>query len=176
MRIRRSGRLSTARAIPTFCRSANDSRDPPDANVVIEPDIDDGLPQRQRVDDFGEHRRDADRRISLAIGDLAEQDVVLYRSRRVVALGVEEFDLRPRLGRQIIPEYPAGFEQALLHRLVDDIEPVARRDQPEGQGEELCADPPVKARRRLALPKRPRIATNSGRSLALMKLNCSKNS
>src|SRR6266446_1602240 len=116
-------------------------------DIVVEPDIDDGLPKRQRVDDFGEHRRNADRRISLAIGNLAKQNVVLHRGRRVITLGIEELDLRLCLGRQISPKRPTCLEQALLHRFVDDIEPVAGRDQPEGQGEEFGAIRPPKPRR-----------------------------
>jgi hypothetical protein len=84
------------------------------------------LPERQCVDDLGEHRRDPDRRIRLAVGDLAEEDVVLYRRGRVISIGVEKLDLRLRRRRQIRPKYPTCFEKALLHRLVDDIEPMAR--------------------------------------------------
>ena len=114
------------------------------ADIVIEPDIDDGLSKRQRVDDFGEHCRNADLRIGLAIGDLAKQNVVLHRSRRVIASGIEELDLRLCLRREISSKYPTRLEQPLLHRLVHDIEPVARRDQPEGQREKLRAIRPRK--------------------------------
>ena len=105
--------MSTARAIAAFCRWRERQPRSAGADIVIEPDIDDGLAQRQRVDHLGEHRRDPHRRIGLAIGDLAEQDVVLHRGCGVIALGVEELDLLPRLGRQIGAEYSARFEQPL---------------------------------------------------------------
>ena len=34
---------------------------------------------------------------------------------------------------------PARLEQAILHRLVEDVEPMPRRDQLEGQREEFRA-------------------------------------
>ena len=85
------------------------------------------------------------RRISLAIRDLAEQNIVLQRGRGVVALGVEELDLPLRLFRQIAAEDVPRLEQPLLHRLVEHVEAMARRDQPERQGQQLFALLPMQA-------------------------------
>src|SRR5208282_5507649 len=102
-------------------------------DIVIEPDLYDGLPQRQLVDHLSNHGWDADRRVGLAISYLTEQDIVLHRGGCVVVLRIEELDLRPRLRREIGPKHLPRLEQASLHRLVDNVEPVSCRDQLERQ-------------------------------------------
>ena len=52
-------------------------------------------------------------------------------------LRIEELDLRPRLRREIGPEYPARLEQAILHCVVENVEPVPRGDEFERQREQL---------------------------------------
>src|SRR6516164_1890294 len=68
------------------CLLALGERQPRSAgpDIVIEPDVDDGLPQRQLVDHLGNCGWDADRCVGLAISDLTEKDIVLYRGGSVV--------------------------------------------------------------------------------------------
>src|SRR5436190_9145329 len=113
-------------------------------DIVVETDIDDDFAKRQRIDDFREYRRNAGHCISLAICDLAKENVVLHRGCRVVALSIEKLDLRLCLRWQLSAKYPTRLEQALLHRFVDDIEPVPGRNEPKGQGEEFGAVRPRK--------------------------------
>ena len=93
----------------SVCRCASDSRDAAGADLVIEPDIDHGGAQPQRLEHLGHHFRHPHRRVGLAIGDLAEQDVVLQRGRGVVALGIEELDLVAQLLRQVVGGTPGAL-------------------------------------------------------------------
>src|SRR5262249_41009800 len=79
-------------------------------DIVIKPDLDDDLPQGQLVDHLGNHGWDADRCVGLAVSNLAEQNIVLYRGGRVIALRIKELDLRARLRRKVGPKHLACFE------------------------------------------------------------------
>ena len=69
----------------------------------------------------------------LAAHDRAEEDILLHRGCRVVALGVEELDRTPQLLRQPRGEGAPRLQYPLLHLFVDQIERVAGRDQFERQ-------------------------------------------
>src|SRR5262249_34320101 len=116
------------------------------ADMVVETDIDDRRAQRQLIEHFADDLEDAPCGVGLAVGDLAEQDVVLQRGGGVVAVGIEEFDLVLRLLRQLAAERAARLQKALLQRRVEDIETVARGDQLERQRQQLG---PLVARQRL---------------------------
>ena len=71
-------------------------------------------------------------RIRFTIGDLTRQNIILDRGGRVVALGIEELDLLPRFWWKIGAKFRARFEQPALRHIVDNVQPVSRRDQFEG--------------------------------------------
>src|SRR5216683_423572 len=91
------------------------------ADVELEADRDDGVAQAERVEDGRDGGRDARRRGG------------------VVAVRVEEFDLRAHRFRQIGGEDLAGGQDARLKRLVEQAETMPGDDQLEGQREELAA-------------------------------------
>src|SRR5690349_1403662 len=75
----------------------------------------------------------------LAADDRAEQNILLHRSRRVVALGVEKLDRTAQLFRQPRGKDAPRLQYALLHFFVDKIERIAGCDQFERQRKEPLA-------------------------------------
>ena len=131
--------MRSARASASFCRWASDSRAPPTPVGACRPDLDDPLAQAEIVQDLADQLADPLGRLGLAVGDLAEQDVVLKAGAGGVVLGVEERDRAGEIGGQLLAEQTARLEDARLQRLVDQAEPMARRDQLEGQRDQALA-------------------------------------
>src|SRR6266851_4040399 len=109
------------------------------ADAEFEADADDRLAQAERVEHLGDDGGNPRRRRGLAIGDLAEEDVVLQRGGGVVTVNVEELDLRAHRRRQIVGEDLAGGEDARLERFVEQTETMTGDDHLEGQREQLAA-------------------------------------
>src|SRR5579883_1310532 len=108
------------------------------------------------------------RAVSLPIGELAEEHVLLDRRGGVVAPGLEERDGAGELGRELLGEDLPCLEEPRLEAVVDEIEAVAGLDQLEGQVQEPRAvlRPDIRKRAR---SMRVRSAWNSAKSSALMK-------
>ena len=109
------------------------------ADRVIEPDRDDQRAQIEFVEHLADRGMHAFESVGLAAQDRAEQDVLLDRHSGVVAFRIEELDRTAQILRQSCGEGMPRGEDALPHRLVDETEPVARRDQPQRQAEKACA-------------------------------------
>src|SRR3954451_4236264 len=105
--------------------------------MVVEADIDHRRTQRERLDHLCKDGGNADRRIRLTVSYFAEQNIVLNRRRRIVTLRIEELDLLLYLRRKTGAKYFPRPEEPLLHRLVEHVEPMTRRDQLERQRQEL---------------------------------------
>ena len=138
-RIRISGRLRMARASASFCRCASDRRPPPTPVRRLQPDLDHPLVQAELVQHLRDQLADALGRLRLAVGDLAEQDVVLQAGRGGVALGIEERHAAAQLLGQMLPEQAARLEHPRLQGLVHQVQTMPRRRQLERQRDQALA-------------------------------------
>ena len=127
------GRLISARASPSFCRCAADSRLPAMPTWKSSPTSSTARRRPRAVEHLGDELADALRRLGLAVDQAAEQDVVLQRGGGVVAILVVELDRADQRRRQVVGEGVARLQQPLLQRLVDEAQAMARLDIGEGQ-------------------------------------------
>ena len=128
-----SGRLTMARASPSFWRCASDSRPPAMPTGESSPTA--MTPERssQLIDELGDQCRDPLRRLGLAVGDLAEDHVLLDRDRDVVLVRVEERDRVGLVRREMLTEVAARREHLVRQLRREQPKPMAGWDQLEGR-------------------------------------------
>ena len=139
-----------ARASPSFCRCANDRRPPPIPTGESRPDGHDAGAQPELIQQLGDQLGDPLRRLGLAVGDLAEDHVLLDRDRLVVFGRVEEGDGVGVGLRQVLAEVAPRRKHLVRELRGDQAEPMAGGDQLEGRRQQQ----PLVVRRQAVEPGR----------------------